>query len=452
MKLTEEEQRELLSFLNYPEIAQLIKDVQCCLWIESVSRESLTRKFIDKVVKIKRDQKWRLTLPINGALESILRKIVDASHCFSTHFVHDFALAYVQEVSQKIYPDRPLDYSIWSALHIYVSAACTRMGLISGARRNMVLKIPKEACDVLSAAEALVKTSRIDVSRYKKIGAFVMIVCLALFVQERLEGRMDLEFELRNVAFFVFAAYMYTSLGPRAVSYTLDLDAQEFKSEKDSSFLIEQVDILEGQKVIETTYLPFHTEAYDSVLEREETKSAEKEGLSSAPEVRKKVKKRSPVASLFAPLYAAVSSANPVMWPSPSVLCGGEGVIAQRDVHAMRAPYFSHKTHYYGFFNAGALQRQGVDLQSEALQQCKMRVENGNVVRPQGESGIKKLQPAMLICPRIAGESLAQFLFRWSAKTVGTVHRLLGHEANIQLDSSGERHVLVDFGYLRKMH
>jgi hypothetical protein len=447
MKLTKEEQAELLSFLNHREIAQLIKDVQCCLWIDDISMERLKRKFVDIVVTIQRNQKLRLAPKINGGLASILREIVDASHCFSMHFIHDFALEYLQEFSQKISPDHPLDYSIWSALQIYASAAWSRIEARGNAQAHLFLKIPKEACDVLSAAEALAKTSRIYVSWYKNISFLAMSFCLAMFVEGRLAGRMNLEFELRNLVFFVFAAYLYSSLGARFVSYTLDLDAKKFKSEKDYSFLIEQVDILEGDKVIETTYLPFHTEAYHPVLERKDTKSAENESLSLAIGGRSKVKKRSRIESLFAPLYPPISSVNSVMWPSLSLLCGGEGVVAQRDVHAMRAPYFSHKNHYYGFFNQRALQNQGVDLQSAPLQQCKMRVENGNVVGPTGESGIKKLQPSMLIRPRIEGESLKQFLFRWSAKTVSTVDRLLGHEANIQLDSAGERHVLVDFGY-----
>ncbi len=151
-----------------------------------------------------------------------------------------------------------------------------------------------------------------------------------------------------------------------------------------------------------------------------------------------------------APIPSSIKC-SPASWSGTTVWFGekDKDIVLGKSVHEMRAPFFLKEERCFGFFNSKALEIQGLKKQDLEWKNYKARVKKGTVVPRYEKTGIKILKPRILAHPKIMYEGnkhdFGPTIFYYSAKTIGTVYRLLCRLADIRMSSDGTRYKLYDF-------
>jgi hypothetical protein len=438
MFFTPEQQEEILHFLNLPEINQLIREAQYCLWIKNVSTKTLKKTLFQKIRDIKNTQKIKLSQQVHTQLDAIVAQIIDTLPHTRMRVIHNFSAFYLEERSKNL----DADSSIFEALQAYISKAYLHIGMQQNSPQEIQLDLTQEAQDILDALKKNDIEHYMFSMRYKILAGILMLYRFSRYKETE-------EINIEKILLVIFFSYFFSA---HLVPFTYNVFKKPYKEkaqqgEGEALFSIEQVHILGAKnKIAGITYLPCYRppEKITSVVSEEKEISAAEDEKEDAPTpVLKKVKTRSPV-SFFSSLYSAPSSTE-IVWPSKYLSYGAkEGVITQQQVHEMRAPYFSKHTHFYAFFNTSALRAQGIKKESEEFKTYAEILEREKVVGPKGQTGIKNLNPSVLI-PTENKDALVHYL--WSAKKLGELYRLLGRNAHTLLSKTGERRTLVDFDH-----
>lgn len=261
------------------------------------------------------------------------------------------------------------------------------------------------------------------------------------------------DLQIRNIFMFLSAVGVYQYFSVHSVHFTLELTEQSFIEEGLPKYPLEQIEIVdfESNNVVNYTYLPqanpFLTNEFAiSAIDASEQTS---EIVMAAP-VSKREKNKSLIPARQEPSAIPRLLKQAVIWPADAVIFGNDNRnISIDDTYEMRADYFPKNTRYFGFFNQKALRAQGLNENDKEWKDYFARIEHGQVVSPKGETGVKALKPPILTDVKINRQRFGHHLFRWSAKTIGTLNRLLGDHCATQLDSNGTQYKLVDYCWHR---
>lgn len=313
-------------------------------------------------------------------------------------------------------------------------------------QENRVI-VPMECMKMLEEAEKSIQDHKYFKKRYKIFAILWIFACIYNSYSEVAEhGFVINQSQICNMLLFLLFCGVYF-YGDRWAKFSASLDKEEFASLPFPEYRLEEVKIVNQNtptSLLKSTFLPrlnYTTATEEPFIE--ETRSEKTEIRTKKKSVSSQDQPSQSSSTSTANVPKPISHPD-LSWSGSSVWFYNETRLPCANTHPM-SDFFPRNIRYFGFFNQESLRKQGLTPEDVEWKHYEARVQKGTVVRHEGSTGIKSLNPRILSRIKIAGHDFGFTLFSWSAKTVKTEYRLLGRNAATEVSRDGVQHHLVDF-------